>query len=234
MHRIQVLRHLHATEPAYAKRARMLRRVLVIALSFLALGMCSASGCALLPSGFSGAWEPTPHTFRLTPEDLAAASDPACQQRWATGDDDEDLAEAMRRLDAAGYRVRVKRLGLSRFAQTYRTVIAVPKDFESRGAGDRARWLAHELVHVCQREQLGDLEFESALAHSAGRWRLETAGYATTAWWRAKQGQSTESLDAWMAEKLDDFRDDYALHDIDPAQYQQATMRVWLDAAEQR
>jgi len=219
----------------YADVRRRDRRDRAIWLCVFALGMaifCSTlPGCSMLPRGFSGAFEPTGQTFELSAADIESAKDRSCWPSWITGDDAADLAAAHTALKAAGAPVVQRRTEVTKFAVTLRKSVSVPPDFDTRSEGDQARLLAHEYVHVCQRKRMGDADFEAAVALSAGRWRLETAAYAMTAHARTVQGQTATQIVDWADAKVGKFRDDYALHDIDPTQYEEHTRAIWLESS---
>lgn len=195
------------------------------ALLIIALAAC-------LPLSFSGSSVPTDHTFKLTAEDIAAAADTSCYQEWVGADPEANRDEALRRLEARG--VDIVERTASRFTMALRGQTRVGKGFWENPVAVQAVILTHELTHYCQRDDLGDDEFDTAYAHSAGRWRVEVAGHAQSI--RTMKAHSPDAAAGAVAEYIDvqlvKMRDAYWLHDIEPGQYEGETRKVWEAAAQ--
>lgn len=196
-------------------------------LTLLATLLLTACGG---PLAFSGALAPTEDTFRLTPQDLKEASDASCEQAWFTGNDDRDLAQAEVLLDQYNVQIVWGNIIAAGTAGKTRLYIeeAYKKDNPKR---DFTLLLSHELVHYCDRERLGDAQFEARYLHSAGRWVLEVRAYSQTIRSMIKQGAKTRHIEAYVKKRVAGLLDMYALHDIDPEQYERETTRLLRKAA---
>ncbi len=179
---------------------------------------------ACIPVTFSGSNVPTDHVFRLTADDIAAAESSTCAQDWVEDDVQFNVHTAIAELDDRGIKiVERKRRGFSVAAPRR---LYVGKGFWDKPVASQAVTLSHELVHYCQRAALG-AKFEDAYLHSAGRWRLEVPAYAQSIRTMHEQGTDEQALANVIGIRLTKMRDDYFLHDIDPAQYEMVTRRIW-------
>lgn len=185
---------------------------------------------ACIPMSFSGSSVPTDHTFRLTPEDIAAAGGRSCIQDWIGPDPGPNRAEALKRLKARG--VKVSEREILPWTTAYARDLRVGKDFWEKSLEDQAAILSHEFVHYCQRDRLGNMAFVELWEHSAGRWRLETEAYAQSVRTYKTQGLPQEHLDAYIDKRILSLRNFYWLWDIEPGQYVEETRKVLEAAAE--
>jgi len=181
---------------------------------------------------FSGASAPSEHTFKLTEADLEEAASVDCDQAWATGNADADIAAGLQILAERKVRVIKKNPFAGGSALAYR--LYVTPEWDERPSNWKATLLRHELTHYCDRDRLGDTQFEIRYAHSAGRWVLETRAYAQSVREWSALGASEAQLRGYVDEKVGDLRDQYLLWDIDPAQYEAETTRILLEAVDLR
>lgn len=197
---------------------------LLFALLFL-LAACKP------PAEFSGAKEPTPYTFALTEADIAKAESDDCAQAWVTGDSPADVEAAFAVLD--DLRVKIKR-GTNPIATgtALRNTLWVDRDLFDKDLDYQVQLLSHELVHYCDREKDGDVDFDARYFHSAGRWVYETRAYAQSVRTMKIQRQDDGVIQLWIDRRVASMRDKYWLHDIDPAQYLTETRRILEAAAE--
>jgi|GEM_PF-4111943 len=180
------------------------------------------------PLAFSGASEPTEHTFELTAEDLAEAADPACEPGWVSDDPEATVQAAFDRLALKSIRVVYRNPIAGGTAG--QSALYLRNDFDERSPESQAALLVHELVHYCDRERLGDARFERRYAHSAGRWVLETRADVQQIQQFKRMGASEKFLRAWAEDQIADMRDTYLLWDIDPQQFERETPRIILGA----
>lgn len=180
---------------------------------------------ACIPVKLSGSSVPTDHTFRLTPEDIAAAHDTACVQDWIGPDPGPNRAEALKRLEARGVKISERKVLASTTA--YATVLRVGHGFWEKPLEEQAAVLSHELVHYCQRDVLGDVAFVELWGHSAGRWSLEVPAHTQGIRTYKAQGWTDEQVGAYIEWKIGKMRNFYWLWDIDPGQYEEETRRAW-------
>lgn len=180
------------------------------------------AGC--IPITFSGSNVPTDHTFKLTDEDIAAATSETCAQDWIGDDPQANLDTAMAELEDRGVKIAERKA--KGFSAALPGRLFVGHGFGTKPVAWQVEILSHELVHYCQRDALG-IGFERAYAHSAGRWRLEVPAWSQSIRTMAAQGANDAELMVWIDEKLISMRDSYFLHDIDPGQYEIVTRRIW-------
>ena len=198
---------------------------LAVCLLLVCAGCLNAS---CLPTQISGASAPTEHTFPLSAEDIAAANDTNCHQYWVTGDAQADLDEALKQL--AERKVKIVEGNPIAMATALKHRLFVSPGFAKLAVAQKAPLLAHELVHYCQRDQMGSVAFEQSVGHSKGRWRIEVPAYAQSIISHAKQGIDPQVLADYTDELLHKLRDNYWLHDIAPEDYERETLNAW-DAA---
>jgi len=182
------------------------------------------------PLTFSGASEPTEHTFELTEADLAEAEDPACEPGWVSDDPEATVQAAFDRLALKSIRVVMRNPIAGGTAG--QSALYLRNDFDERSPESQAALLVHELVHYCDRERLGDATFERRYGHSAGRWVLETRADVQQIQQFKRMGASDKFLRAWTEDQVADMRDTYMLWDIDPEQFERETLRIILGAVE--
>jgi len=179
------------------------------------------AGCAFRISGASA---PTDETVRLTPADIAAAESDVCVQDWVGPHPGPNRAKALSLLDDRGVVVIERRV--LRRTTAYARRLRVGKDFWKRPLAEQSAILSHELVHYCQRDLLGDEQFVVDYGDSVGRWRLEVPAYAQTIRTMILQGDG-KWVDGYIDDRIPRMRNFYLLWNIDPAQYETETRRIW-------
>lgn len=200
-----------------------MRRVAALPiLTALALPSCGLQ--------FSGASAPTEHTFKLTTSDLEEAAALDCDQAWASGDATSDVRVGLQILAERKVKVVKKNPFAGGTALAYR--LYVTPEWDDRPENWKATLLRHELTHYCDRDRLGDTQFEIRYAHSAGRWVLETRAYAQSVREWSALGASEPQLRGYVDEKVGELRDQYFLWDIDPAQFEAETTRILLGSVD--
>jgi len=181
------------------------------------------------PLAFSGASEPTEHTFELTEADLAEAADTACEPGWATEDPEATVQAAFDRLALKSIRVVMRNPIAGGTAG--QSTLYLRNDFDERSPESQAAVMVHEVgAHSCDRERLGDARFERRYKHSAGRWVLETRADVLQIRQFQRMGASEKFLRQWTEDQVGDMRDTYLLWDIDPEQFERETPRIILGA----
>jgi hypothetical protein len=179
---------------------------------------------ACLPLSFSGSNVPTDRTFQLAPEDIGAAGSDECAIDWITDDPTFNRDHALALLDDLGVKVVERKAG--KFTTAMPRRLYVGAEFWGKSYAVQSVILTHELVHYCQRSDMG-AGFERTYMHSAGRWSLEVPAFAQSIRTMIRQGASLRDVSNYIEAKLVSMRDFYWLHDIDPIQYDRETRRVW-------
>jgi hypothetical protein len=179
---------------------------------------------ACVPLSFSGSNVPTDHTFTLTNEDIAAAESDECAVEWITDDAGLNRDQALSLLDDLG--VRIVEREVAKFTTATPRRLFVGKGFSERPIPSQATTLTHELVHYCQMDASNAI-FVKSYAHSAGRWRIEVPAFSQSIRTMIRQGESDELVSDYIDAKLVSMRDFYFLWDIDQAQYEMETRRIW-------
>lgn len=177
-----------------------------------------------IPLSFSGSNVPMDHTFALTPADIAAAESDECAIEWITSDPGSNRKQALALLDDLGIKIVERKA--DGFALAGARRLFVGADFHGKTYAVQSVTLTHELYHYCQRDA-SDKLFEAAYMHSAGRWRIETPAWSQSIRTMLRQGASDRYVAKFIDTKLVSMRDFYWLHDIDPAQYELETRRIW-------
>lgn len=176
---------------------------------------------------FSGASEPTDHTFKLTADDIAYVESDECVQRWVTGDAEEDLAKARELLKER--RVKIVKGNPIAMATALKRKLLVSDKFDAMTDEGEVVLLSHELVHYCHRDEQGS-EFDMNYLHSAGRWRTETAAYLQGFRSMLLLCTPIGDVEDDIEKRLVAMRNMYLLWDIDPQQYVAETRRIWRSA----
>lgn len=179
---------------------------------------------ACIPLSFSGSNVPTAHTFSLTAEDIAAAESDECAVGWITDDAGSNRDQALSMLDDLG--VRIVEREVAQFTTATPRRLYVGNGFSERPIPSQSTTLTHELVHYCQMDASSAI-FVASYAHSAGRWRIEVPSFSQSIRTMIRQGASDANVATFIDGKLVSMRDFYWLHDIDPAQYEMETRRIW-------
>ena len=182
-------------------------------------------GC--FPIHISGSNVPTDNTTLLTAADIAAAEGylESCRVDLVSNNAQEVVDQALAELKERHIRI-VEREKLT-FTTAFRTRLEVKKGFWDEPVAYQAATLTHELVHYCQRRDLGNLTFEKSYANSPGRWRIEVPAVAQDIRTAVAVGFEDWSPRKYIDEKLPGMRDFYMLHDLDPIQYELETRRIW-------
>jgi hypothetical protein len=180
--------------------------------------------CSCIPIAISGSNVPTEHTFQLTEKDIAAASSEECVQEWVTDDPVANHGMALALLEERG--VKVTERSAIRFVTAFERRLRLGDGFWDKPTSIQAEILSHELVHYCQRDQLGDRAFELAYAHSAGRWRIEVPAFAQNVRTMREQGVSHDELQMYIDSRIVSLRNFYLLWDIAPDQYEKETRPI--------
>jgi hypothetical protein len=123
--------------------------------------------------------------------------------------------------------IKITEREAAKFTTAGRYTLRLGSGFWEKPTEVQAMILSHELVHYCQRDALGDREFELAYAHSAGRWRVEVPAYSQSIRTMSAQAAGEQAVENYVDDKLMSMRDFYWLWDIDQVQYFQETRRAW-------
>jgi len=212
----------------------------MVFLSSLAVGLSVVSfifilvGC--IPSVLLGARSPGADTHKLSDFDVEYANAVDCAQGWVTGNAEYDEKEALAMLGRLGIRVQevdLSGLGVGRPAATaLRKRLLISDGFWDKRAESRVAILSHELVHYCQRRQLGNNVFDANILQSSGRWRVEIPAYKQTFVTRMLQCYPEEEVEKGIYRRIKTMRDTYWLHDIDAVQYEKESLAALLPALE--
>lgn len=181
------------------------------------------SGC--IPTSFSGSKVPTEITHRLDATALAEANTDDCSQEWVTGDAVADIETAKNILELAG--VRIVEGNPSWAGTALKRKLLVRPGVLDQDPRVVATLLAHELVHYCDRERLGDAVFEQRYALSDWRWAFEVRAYRQSV--RSLKAYGGE-LGTWITQRVESMPTAYWLHDIDPEEFARET-RSALESA---
>ncbi len=175
----------------------------------------------LLGCRISGSPVPTEDTHRLPRDVLAQAERYAkdCAQAWVIEDVEHNVETALMLLRDRGIELREGNpTGMN---TALRDVLWLRPGFYADPPGARAVTLSHELVHYCQRDDLGGA-FERMYLQSDYRWAIEVSAYTQTIRTRKAQGGTADT-----DRMLRDLRDRYWLWDIDPTQLERESLRLW-------
>ena len=175
------------------------------------------------PLTFSGSNVPTPHTFKLTAEDIATAESESCLTE-PLSDPQQNIDYALEELKTRG--IKIVNLKIPRevwkFASATRLALFLPIDFWTRPLSRQAQTLRHELIHYCQMDAHDELhgpgKWELAYAQSSQRWRVETAAYRMSIRVMIAQGSSPSAARKSVKRRTSKFPESYATYDIDPEQ----------------
>lgn len=199
---------------------RASERFLLAAIAiFVAVALC---GCDLRST-----LAPPEGSEPLTAADIAFVAELECGGAW-TGDPAEDKARALLELQAQGITITDNPGNPFSDAMAKRDELWVAGDFFGRPLDVQARILAHELVHYCQRDLLGDDAFDEATTEARGRWRAEVPAYLETFRVLKLQGASRSKLHREMRKRVVSMRATYLLKSIPAEQYEAETMAAWL------
>lgn len=187
----------------------------------IAVAIAPVLGCDL------GALNPPEDSVRLTAADIATAEGVGCANGWVTGDPAQDVPKAIRRFEEIGIPIVDNPGNPFSTAMAKQSELWVESGFFRRPLDVQARVLAHELVHYCQRAEMGDDAFDGALVKPVGRWRAEVPAYREQFRVMRLQGWSPSKLDREMRKRLGSMRATYSLGGIEREQYEAETLRIW-------
>jgi hypothetical protein len=189
------------------------------------VSLIALAGC--FPVHISGSNVPTDNTVQLTEADIAAAEGyiESCKVDLVSDDAQEVVDQALAELEDRGVDV-VERNHL-KFTTAFRGRLEVEKGFWNTTVERQAMILTHELVHYCQRDQIGNRAFIEAYENSPGRWVIEVPGEAQFIRTGIAVGYEGWSAEKYIDDRLPRMRDFYWLHDLEPVQYSRETRRIW-------
>jgi len=183
-------------------------------------------GCAF---SINGSNVPTEHTSQLAPKDISQAEEfiVKCALDWIGPEPEQNKVRALEELEDYGIKIIAR--NPFRFATAFRRRLLVGKDFYSKPTWEQVELLTHEIIHYCERDILGDKEFEKMYGESAGRWSLEIPAQAQVINTGIAHGASAEQADKWIESELPHTQKYYWLYNIDPKQYEEETKRIWSE-----
>lgn len=207
----------------------MPRRTKIATRELLGLGLVLI-GCAPFP--FSGAKEPTDNVHMLSADDIAYAEDDHCLHEFSPNPA-VSLAADVAFLNDRGVTLMQLNTPVWPYATALKDRVLLPADYPSRTTAQKARILSHERVHYCQRDGFEGNEFDRAYASSNNRFRFEVPAYRMNVRMLKAHGASQPELCSYIEARQAALRDGYWLHDLEPAQFEAETRRIWemeLDA----
>lgn len=191
----------------------------------LLLSLIVLAGC--FPIKISGSNVPTDHTVQLTDADIVAAEGyiDSCKVDLVSNDAQEVVDQVLAELEDRGVEVAERKH--LKFTTAFKGRLEVAKGFWDRPISWQAMILTHELVHYCQRDDLGNRAFLEAYENSPGRWVIEVPGEAQFIRTGIAVGYEDWSAEKYIDDRLESMRDFYWLHDLEPVQYNRETRRLW-------
>lgn len=181
-------------------------------------------GC--VPLQFSGSNEPTDQTHPLSDSAIAYAESEKCMHALS-GDPAADMADTLAYFKDRGVVVHQLETKAWRYATALRGRVLVPVDWPERNTAQKARTLAHERVHYCERDDYRGNDFDRAYALSDNRFKFEAVAYRMSVRAAKLYGASHGELCRYIEGRQAALRDVYWLHDLEPEQFNRETRRIW-------
>lgn len=164
-------------------------------------------------------------------EDLARRTSEMAAEGAIPSDPHEAYLVAMQEIEDNGIEILPKADGFEqwgRFTTTFPTKIYVSANWNEKSEWAKAATLWHELVHVREYDEHGELLMGLMYGTAEGRWALEVQAYRESFRARRVFGESEESIRAAMRPRAEKLYDNYELGAMPRGYALDKAVEIWM------